>query len=68
MFYMFIGIAIGILIGSFFIWKRKIYFLLSLFFNSIIPVILFIIALFIDIEMTMASSDDPYAGTGYSFV
>lgn len=68
MLYMIIGSVVGIIIGSFLVWKRNIHFVISVLLNSIMTVVLFYIGLKIDVKVYYATSSDHTAGTVYAFL
>lgn len=68
MLYMIIGSVVGLIIGSFLVWKRKIHFVISVLLNSIMTVVLFYIGLKIDVKVYYATSSDHTAGTVYAFL
>lgn len=59
---------IGIFIGSFFVWKRKLSLFLSVLLNSIMTVILFVIGLYIDVKIYYATPGDHTGGAVYSYL
>lgn len=68
MLYMIIGSVVGLIIGSFLVWKRNIHFVISVLLNSIMTVVLFYIGLKIDVKVYYATSSDHTAGTVYAFL
>ena|SRR5699024_1158994 len=68
MLYMIIGSVVGLIIGSFLVWKRNIHFVLSVLLNSIMTVVLFYIGLNIDVKVYHATSSDHTADTVYAFL
>src|SRR5699024_11709548 len=68
MLYMIIGSVVGLIIGSFLVWKRNIHFVLSVLLNSIMTVVLFYIGLNIDVNVYHATSSDHTADTVYAFL
>jgi len=68
MLYMIIGSVVGLIIGSFLVWKRNIHFVLSVLLNSIMTVVLFYIGLNIDVKVYHATSNDHTADTVYAFL
>src|SRR5699024_1652010 len=64
MLYMSIASVVGIVLGSFIVWKRKMHFILSLLLSTTLTVVLFIIGLNIDAKL----EPDPTVGTVYAFL
>src|SRR5699024_1660377 len=68
MLYMIIGSVVGIIIGSFLVWKRNIHFVIFVLLNYIITVMLFYIVLNINVKVYYSISNDHTAGTVYAFL
>jgi len=68
MLYMIIGSVVGLIIGSFLVWKRSIHFVLSVLLSFVMTVVLFYIGLKIDVKVYHATSNDHTADTVYAFL
>src|SRR5699024_863252 len=67
MLYMIIGSVVGLIIGSFLVWKRNIHFVLSVLLNSIMTVVLFYIGLNIYVKVYHATLSDYMVDIVYAF-
>src|SRR5699024_7185077 len=64
MLYMSVASVVGIVLGSFIVWKRKMHFILSVLLSTILTVVLFTIGLNVDAKL----EPDPTLGTVYSLL
>jgi len=64
MLYMSVASVVGIVLGSFIVWKRKMHFILSVLLSTILTVVLFTIGLNVDAKL----EPDPTVGTVYAFL
>lgn len=62
-FYAYLLLLIGVTLASILVWKRRINLGVSIFINTFIPTILFILGIFVD----SGRANDPSTGGAYTF-